>query len=53
MTTVVLQASETTAQGLWLAAVCGTILGLVIWFGGPFAVASMSPAWLFLLAVCS
>lgn len=47
-----LQASETTAQGLWLAAVCGTILGLVIWFGGPLAVASMASAWLVLLAVC-
>lgn len=33
-----MQASQTTAQGLWLAGVCGVVVGLAIWFGGPFAV---------------
>ena len=37
---IVMQASETTAQGLWLAGVCGIILAAVVWFGGPLAVAS-------------
>ena len=35
-----MQASETTAQGLWLAGVCGIILAAVVWFGGPLAVGS-------------
>lgn len=35
----VLQASRTTAQGLWLATGCGVIVGLAIYLGGPFAVA--------------
>ncbi len=38
----VVQASQTTAQGLWLAGVCGVIVGVAIWFGGPFAVAGNS-----------
>ena len=38
----ILQASQTTAQGLWLAGVCGVIVGLAIWFGGPFAVSGSS-----------
>ena len=40
-----MQASETTAQGLWLAGVCGSILAAVVWFGGPMAVASKCAAW--------
>ncbi|DBB12825.1 TPA: hypothetical protein ACH3X3_005589 [Trebouxia sp. C0006] len=35
------EASQTTAQGLWLAGVCGVVVGLAIWFGGPFAVTAM------------
>lgn len=34
-----LQASQTTAQGLWLALGCGVIVGAAINVGGPFAVA--------------
>ena len=34
-----LQASQTTAQGLWLALGCGVIVGAAIYVGGPFAVA--------------
>ena len=34
-----MQASQTTAQGLWLATGCGVIVGFATWFGGPFAVA--------------
>lgn len=39
---LMVQASQTTAQGLWLAGVCGVIVGLAIWFGGPFAVKGIS-----------
>ncbi len=44
-----MQASQTTAQGLWLAGVCGVVVGLAIWFGGPFAVTGMQHTILWLL----
>ena len=37
-----MQASETTAQGLWLAGFSGVVVALAIWFGGPIAVAGNS-----------
>ncbi len=48
---LMMQASQTTAQGLWLAGVCGVVVGLAIWFGGPFAVTGIqhhTTLWLFL-----
>ncbi len=44
-----MQASQTTAQGLWLAGVCGVVVGLAIWFGGPFAVTGSQHTILWLL----
>ena len=43
-----MQASQTTAQGLWLAGVCGVVVGLAIWFGGPFAVTGIQHTSLWL-----
>ena len=43
-----MQASQTTAQGLWLAGVCGVVVGLAIWFGGPFAVTGIQHTALWL-----
>ena len=45
----VLQASQTTAQGLWLALGCGVIVGIAIYVGGPFAVTG---SLIFLLIAC-
>ena len=47
--TFVLQASQTTAQGLWLALGVGVILGIAIYVGGPFAITG---SLIFLLTAC-
>lgn len=46
---IMLQASQTTAQGLWLALGCGVIVGIAIYVGGPFAVTG---SLIFLLIAC-